>query len=259
MAMQALGQGYTPGAGGSAFSSVASSMIEIGRRKNSFQQELAARAMDHELSSIREQKTRDWQSTEAAKDRKAARKTARTDQAARILAARDQQAHEGTMLERAQSHEGSQAALGRIYDSLTRRDTFDHESRRADQDSNNRIREANNSAAIVKKLSSRPRIGGSYSAPGVAMSSDTEHRDIGEVGAEARAPRKKAKTPLSPAAESPAVASKPVSGPAPAAPLSAPVKSSTWRVGPKPTGPQRRQAVKEDRSGGIKGMQIKGL
>lgn len=249
MAMQALGQGYAASPGGSAINSAAQSMMEIGRRKNSFQRELAARAMDHELSSIRERDSRDWQSSEAIKNREAERENVRFSAGAKLLEGRDRIKHEGT-----------QASLSRIHDTLARREGFDHEASRADQDSRNRMAEASHHAGIVTSLSNAPRTAGTYSstASGVSMSSDTEHRTTTEIGEEARAPKKKPGTPMATPAESQAAPSTPVTGPAPSAPLAPPTKK-TFRVGPKPPAPgngPRRAAPKEDRSGGITGTKL---
>jgi hypothetical protein len=256
MALNALGQGYqgTGGsAGSSAFSSVAEALMKVGGRRAAFRQEVAVRAMDHELASIREGKQRDWQSSEAEKDRTFTSQERREQnlhnarqRGAEIQAQSDMQQAELEHSFRTTRYAGQ-------LEKTARRDSFEHETSRADQDSRNRIAEASHQAGIVEHLSSIPRHAGSYSATnsGVTMSSDSEHESIADAAASSKAPKR---TPSTPVSEVPTATAGTPPEDAPSAPKAA-VADKRHRIGPRPGGPvrpigQRKKATKEDRSGG---------
>lgn len=237
MASQALGQGYAGnGAGGTAFSGVAQAMLDFGRRKGNFQQELAVRAMDHELTSIRETNadgrtaaenalTREHQSSENAADRSHAANLEAARLKAQQVLEGAQQVHATGMQTALLSHEGTQNALGRIYDTISRNAGFQQDAAMSDRQHQQATEMSNLNFSQMKEMAGMPRIGGSYeSTPGgFKMTSDTEHRTPAEIGKEAKAPRRKAGTPVAPAPTTESVAETPAKPEvAPAAPVQAP-------------------------------------
>lgn len=242
MAMQSLGQGYAGnGAGGTAFSGVAQAMLDFGRRKGNFQQELATRAMDHELTSIREREsdgrtaaenalTREHQSGENAADRSHAAALEAARLKAQQVLEGAQQVHATGMQSALFAHEGSQNALNHIYDTMSRNAGFQQDAAMSDKQHQQAMEMSNQNFGQMKEMAAMPRIGGSYeSTPGgFKMTSDTEHRTPAEIGAEAKAPKRQASTPVAPA---PTVADTPAATVEPPAGTSEPVAPAAKKNG----------------------------
>ncbi len=237
MSANALGQGYQTSPLESPFQGIGAAISEIGKRKGAFQQGLYAQAMDHELTGIREansdarqsvenEKTRNWQTSERREQN-----THNARQAGAQLEA-DAAKLQGTLLaqHRAQLLTGIQEKNGR-------QQSFEHETARSAQDHQQAMEMAAHHAGLVEAASQRPRISGDYSSTGAgfAMRSDTEHRTIPEISAQATSKRV-AGTPLFDKTTTENSSSGAVSEGAVATPKT-------------PSTP--RPAPKEDRSGGI--------
>ncbi len=248
MASQALGQGYEDsGPGKTAFSGVAEALINFGSRRGAFKQDMAKSAMDHELNWRRESdadsrttaendKSRAHQSSENAADRSHAANLEAARLKAQQVLEGAQQVHATGMQNALLSHEGTQNALGRIYDTMSRNAGFQQDAAMsqqqhqqakdvANQAHGHRTAEASHQAGIVEHLSSVPRNGGSYSATntGVTMSSDDNYRTPEENKKAEGSRKRQAGTPVAPAPTSESVAETPAKPEvAPVAPAQAP-------------------------------------
>lgn len=237
MASQALGQGYAGnGAGGTAFSGVAQAMLDFGRRKGNFQQELAVRAMDHELTSIRETNadgrtaaenalTREHQSSENAADRSHAANLEAARLKAQQVLEGAQQVHATGMQNALLSHEGTQNALGRIYDTLSRNAGFQQDAAMSQQQHQQAMERSSHETKQAKKLLKARGFSSTVKTAGGAEVSrgDDQLLPISELAAQARAPKRKAGTPVAPAPTSESVAETPAKPEvAPVAPAQAP-------------------------------------
>jgi len=224
MSVNALGQGYSQGP--NPFTNISSALSDIGKRKGSFQQELASRAMDHELSSIRETASDSRQSAENERNRQWQTSERRETQLhnARQAGAQIRADHE--KLNAVNSHDWRKTQYAAIVDKNARRETFDHEHNRSYQEHRQGMEAADQARSISMsvadqahrhataradqdtkntiKLSQKTGYGGNFSSGGSSSSrASTDARPLKEIAAEERAPKKKPSVAATPRTDLP--------------------------------------------------------
>ncbi len=267
MASQALGQGYQ-GSGGSTgstgMSGVAAELIKIGGRRAAFKEQMAINAMDHELTGIREGKAREWQSGENALDRGHAVNMFEAKAKADALMQGAQQIHETTLQGAAHHQERTLARHAAKVASRSRRQEHVYGIQSSYQAHEQAKEMANLHTDNTIRLAAAPGYGGSHSATGTGATMQRSETEKTEVSQSSSGGKRKAGTaPAAPDAPSTPMPDMPSMPEAPSASNSSSA-TKRFRLGPKPGGPvrpigQKKKAKKEDRSGGILGMDIPGL